>query len=379
MVGPVHASDLRGLYGVQSVVLRLHPIGALPRSAMRNMKKLVRLALVAVFVSGIASAQNLPPIDVFGGYSYLGYDVPLSTVTPSVDLKMNGWDASASVNLFRHFGAEADFSGHFVSDCGGVANVSCTNFSYMFGPRYTIGDRSSKITGFVHGLIGQDRVTVLQLCGTSVCNTTVNDTSAAFAIGGGADFWIYRHIGLQLGPIDLIHTSHFTNSTDNGDSQNTLRASVGVAFRFGGDFPQAEPKPPKEKKPPSESHRSWTRPWHKTQTTPTEGEPTEGQPTPAGKPGAPAPSHGLAVNRLGVTVVPQEFDGAKIVQIQPGSVAEMASLHVGDMITSVDGKAVRTPMELAAELLDKTGKVRIGILRGKFSTETVIILSAQPQ
>jgi ketol-acid reductoisomerase len=31
-------------------------------------------------------------------------------------------------------------------------------------------------------------------------------------------------------------------------------------------------------------------------------------------------------------------------------------------------------MELAAELADKTGKVRIGILRGTFATETVIML-----
>jgi C-terminal processing protease CtpA/Prc len=52
----------------------------------------------------------------------------------------------------------------------------------------------------------------------------------------------------------------------------------------------------------------------------------------------------------------------------------MASLHVGDLIKAVDGKAVRTPMELAAELADKTGKVRISILRGKVATETVIML-----
>ena len=55
----------------------------------------------------------------------------------------------------------------------------------------------------------------------------------------------------------------------------------------------------------------------------------------------------------------------------------MASLRAGDLIKSVDGKAVRTPMELAAELSDKTGKVRIGILRGTFATETVIMLGTR--
>ena len=85
----------------------------------------------------------------------------------------------------------------------------------------------------------------------------------------------------------------------------------------------------------------------------------------------------MAIHSLGVVVAPQEFDGAKILQIEPGGVAEMASLKAGDLIKSVDGKVVRTPMELAAELSDKIGKVRISIQRGDFATETVIMLGAR--
>jgi C-terminal processing protease CtpA/Prc len=82
----------------------------------------------------------------------------------------------------------------------------------------------------------------------------------------------------------------------------------------------------------------------------------------------------MLIASLGLAVGPQEFDGAKILEIVPGSIAEMASFKVGDMIKSVDGKPVRTPMELLAELSDKTGKVKIGIQRGDFATETVILL-----
>ena len=82
----------------------------------------------------------------------------------------------------------------------------------------------------------------------------------------------------------------------------------------------------------------------------------------------------MPVRTMGIVVGPQEFDGAKILSIDPGSVAEMAALHVGDLIKAVDGKTVRTPMELAAELSDKTGKVHITIMRGDFATETVIML-----
>jgi len=86
------------------------------------------------------------------------------------------------------------------------------------------------------------------------------------------------------------------------------------------------------------------------------------------------PGRGMQITAFGAVLGPQEFDGAKILEIVPGGVAEMASLHVGDLIKSVDGRPVKTPMELAAELSDKSGKVRIGIQRGDFATETLILL-----
>ena len=84
----------------------------------------------------------------------------------------------------------------------------------------------------------------------------------------------------------------------------------------------------------------------------------------------------MSIRPLGIVAAPQEFDGAKILSIEPGSVAEMASLHVGDLVKAVDGKAVRTPMELAAELSDKLGKVHITFARGSSTIETVVLLSA---
>jgi hypothetical protein len=107
---------------------------------VRNMEKLVHIAVAALFLLGIASAQNIPAIDVFGGYSYLSFNVPSNSVTAfsSERLALNGWDVSGSVRLLPHLAAEADFSGHNLSDCGGTT-FKCSNFSYMFGPRFTLG------------------------------------------------------------------------------------------------------------------------------------------------------------------------------------------------------------------------------------------------
>ena len=353
------------------------------------MKRLVRLALATLFLLGSASAQNLPAIDVFGGYSYLNFDVPASSSadTNSQRLALNGAGGSVSLGLFHHLGVEADFSGHKVNDCAG-GTLTCSNFSYLFGPRFTIGDRSSKITFFAHGLVGQDRATIV-----NQSQASLSDTALAAGGGAGLDYWLVRHIGIQLGPFDYIYTRHLQSA--GVPSQGSFQIAGGIAFRFGGNFPPGEPKPPKPPKeakaePKCRSHRSLKRPWHRTKCPPSETQSTAPEPTtsapppsapaPSRQPAPPAPSvpsRGMAVQSLGVVVAPQEFDGAKILSIEPGSVAEMASLHVGDLIKSVDGKAVRTPMELAAELADKSGKVRIGIQRGDFATETVVLLGTR--
>ena len=345
------------------------------------MKHCIYLAISALVLTVASSAQSVPAVDFFGGYSYLNFQVPSSGVTNSTSFQLNGWGASASIALFHHLSAEADFSGHQVGDCGGISDVNCSDLSYMFGPRYTFGDRSSKATVFIHGLVGRDHADFIGI-GTSSTTPDITDTATAVAGGAGLDYWFMRHIGVQLGPVDAFYTNHL--SGDGAAGQVTFRAAAGIAFRFGGELPPAESKNPKEAKPKPESHRSWIRPWHKI---PNEQQPGENEPEPepsttakaqprAAQPAPKVPSRGMAIHSLGVVAAPQEFDGARILEIEPGSVAEMASLRVGDLVKSVDGKIVRTPMELAAELSDKIGKVRIGIVRGTFATETTVLLGA---
>jgi hypothetical protein len=144
------------------------------------MEKIVRFALAVVFLLGIASAQNIPAIDVFGGFSYLNFNVPSSPFTTSQSLSMLGWDAAASVAVLHHLAVEADFAGHTVSDCGGTTGLNCSNFSYMFGPRYNFGDRTKKVTAFVHGLVGQDRATLGNAADQATNSTT--DTSVGLAV-----------------------------------------------------------------------------------------------------------------------------------------------------------------------------------------------------
>jgi hypothetical protein len=338
------------------------------------MEKLVRTVLAVFFLLGIATAQSNPRVTVFGGMSYLSYDNAQntsSTGVPSNRLNMIGFDASAAFHIWHRFSAEADFGYQLKSNCPNTINEgTCSNYSFMGGPRYAFGSGSGRLTTFVHGLIGDDKANLPYTANQGANGNIVQgDSSFAVAAGGGANYWLFRHIGFGAEG-DWFYTHHL--STYNLPSQTTsFRASAGLVFRFGGETSGGR------REPRSRREISSSRPWSKSRAVPAGSQPsTEAARQPvqslAGTPG-----HGMLIASLGAAVVPQEFDGAKIVEILPSSIAEMASLKVGDLIKSVDGKAVKTPMELLAELSDKSGKVRIGIQRGDLATETLILIGGR--
>jgi S1-C subfamily serine protease len=107
----------------------------------------------------------------------------------------------------------------------------------------------------------------------------------------------------------------------------------------------------------------------------------QAQPVSAGAP-QPLPAHraigaGMKIATLGIMVQVARNDGAEITDVAPNGVAALAGLHPGDVINSVDGKPVKTPMELAAELAGRAPgiKVRLGYsLHGQWQAETIIVL-----
>jgi hypothetical protein len=320
--------------------------------AVSKMRKLVPLVLAAFVLLGISAAQNVPPINVFGGYSYYSLDLPgnTSTATTSNRLGMNGWDVSGSFFRWHRLSAEADVSGHTVSNCVSE-NYNCSNLSYMFGPRLTLR-QDHKLNVFVHGLVGEDHATL------AYNGSSLTDNSLAFAGGAGADYWVTRRIGIQLGSVDYVYTRHLNDF--DVPTQSNFRASFGVAFRFGGEYSGGST--PKSR--PSSSTSASSQP----AATVAVRQPAQSSLNPS--------SRGMAIASLGIVVGPQEFDGAKIIEVDPAGIGEMASMKAGDLIKTVDGKPIRTPMELLAELQDKTGKVKIGIQRGEFSTETLVLIGA---
>lgn len=84
----------------------------------------------------------------------------------------------------------------------------------------------------------------------------------------------------------------------------------------------------------------------------------------------------MKISSLGVLVTLGRSPGAEITEEAPGGLADLAGIHLGDVINAVDGKSVKSPAELQAELAGKTvgDKVRLGFLiGGQWQTETVVL------
>jgi membrane-associated protease RseP (regulator of RpoE activity) len=160
-------------------------------------------------------------------------------------------------------------------------------------------------------------------------------------MAGGVDVKVTDHFWIRLGQGDYLYTKHDFSSLipSIANHQNNYRASAGIVFNIGGGTHRAGTHRAETHRAPARVSRS-----------------------------APAT---MPIPPLGISVSPpaEGSEGAQITDIQPGGVAELAVLHVGDVINSVDGKAVKTPMELAAELANKPSgtQVHIGYI---FRTET---------
>jgi hypothetical protein len=91
-----------------------------------------------------------------------------------------------------------------------------------------------------------------------------------------------------------------------------------------------------------------------------------------------ATSTGMKIDALGVMVALGRSTGAEITDEAPNGAAAVARLHVGDVINSVDGTTVKTPMELAAVLSKRSAsdEMRLGyLLRGEWQAETVVLMA----
>jgi opacity protein-like surface antigen len=193
------------------------------------MKRLALLCGALLLFSGIASAQDSPKVEAFGGYSYLRAN------DFNTGLNFNGGSGSLAYNLTPMFGIVGDFGGYHWSQ----NSVDATVVSYLFGPKVAL--RHGPITPFAQVLFGGAHAsgTVFnEGCEARVrsegepCTVSGSENAFAMTIGGGVDWNATPHIGIRVIQAEYLMT-RFNGFGNNGSSnQNNARISTGVVLRW---------------------------------------------------------------------------------------------------------------------------------------------------
>jgi hypothetical protein len=189
-------------------------------------------------------AQETPRVEVFTGYSYLR-----ATDSHFQRVNQNGWDFSVAANFSRSFSLVADLSNHYGTTPGVFTPIGAggRGFSFLFGPQASYrgfpkltpfarvlfgGMRGSKLVPNLVGGPDFGSLIVGPLCGFPTC--AVSATSFAMALGGGMDVKATDRIWIRPFQVDYVRAEVSNeNVFPFPTTQNDLRISAGIVFRFG--------------------------------------------------------------------------------------------------------------------------------------------------
>jgi opacity protein-like surface antigen len=139
-------------------------------------------AMSLVFLALLpAMAQDVPKVEVFGGYSWAGGN-------------FHGWNASVTGNVTKRLGVVGDFSGQ-------------------------------RVTPFVYALFGATRFQESAIIGGQ--KLSGSDTGFSSALGGGLDVKVNDRLAIRAFQIDYFRPNFF------GEAHNRGRLAFGLVLRLG--------------------------------------------------------------------------------------------------------------------------------------------------
>ena len=186
--------------------------------------------------------RNTPKTDLFLGYSHFRAMPTLSPGNRMVGL--NGGSASIAFNLNRHLGLVADLGCYGATELrltglgaapARLADASGMAYTYLFGPRLSYRT-DNRIIPFAQILFGGVRASEVTLsdCLGSLCAPLPAQNAFAITAGGGVDIKVFRHVSIRAIHAEYMMSRFAEPAAGVSKSQNDLRLSSGLVFRFGG-------------------------------------------------------------------------------------------------------------------------------------------------
>lgn len=194
------------------------------RSRLDRLAKVIVLFVLIAGVSPGMQAQSrltLSRFEVSAAYSF----VRANAANSSGSFNLNGGSASAAYDLTDRFAAVADFGGY---KFGGLpSGLSSTMYTYLFGPRASM-HKWERITPFAQALLGVGRLDA------SSGSVRAGENGLAMALGGGLDLRVRSHLAIRAIQAEYLMT-RFPLVNGESATQNNIRLSAGIAYRFHGD------------------------------------------------------------------------------------------------------------------------------------------------
>jgi opacity protein-like surface antigen len=179
------------------------------------------LGFASLFGVAAQAQEERKTIDVFAGYSYVRANPATSGAN---SFSLNGGSASIAYNFNGWLSGVADLGGYHNTNILG-SGVDGTLSTYLFGPRVSY-HRFGRVTPFGEVLFGVAHT------GASLLATSNSQNAFAMTVGGGLDYRLNSHFSIRPAKVDYLLTRFNEFNNPNARSQNNLRVSTGIVFRF---------------------------------------------------------------------------------------------------------------------------------------------------
>jgi opacity protein-like surface antigen len=174
-----------------------------------SMKRAPWLLFVILILGATVQAQEVPRVEISGGYSLLDANVN------GTSFRLNGGNVSATENLNKWFGGRLEFNAF----SGTTSGTSVTAQTITYGPVFAYR-KFERMTPFGHLQIGAIHASQGYL------GISQSATKFALASGGGVDFNLNERFAFRVQGDYLM--SRFLNLR-----QDNLMLSTGLVVRFG--------------------------------------------------------------------------------------------------------------------------------------------------
>ncbi len=208
------------------------------------------MAAISVSIRAVTDSSAVPRVGSLWVGSYVRAVPELAAGNRLVWL--NGGSTSIAYNFNRYLGMVADFGAYTNSEIrfnGGytstvdVNNSNVAVISYLFGPRLSFR-KYNRITPVAQVLFGGVHANQITLTGCNFsCIFLPSQGSFAMTAGGGVDVRVHHHIAIRVIQAEYLMTRFSSYTTGASGTQNDMRLSTGIVFRFGGAPHVAPPQP----------------------------------------------------------------------------------------------------------------------------------------